>query len=102
IGQSWIVERTAAARSGGIPQAAQALFLVRGNRIRLGGVTARREPLQPALELVAHPPHAVGLGGCYIAPLAGILREVVQLGLGAGDQFPVVLGPPAQSGPMAI
>ena len=74
IRQPGIVERTAAAGSGGVAEAAQPLFLFGGDRIGLRAIAARRNPRKGAHQLIVHPLRAIGLLGSTVVPLVGIVR----------------------------
>ena len=102
IGQPRIVERSAAAGSGGVSQAAQPFFLFSRSGIRLRPIALGRDPLERALQFLGHAPDALRLGTRQIAALLRVLREVVQLRLAADDQLPVVLHPAPQCGPVAV
>ena len=102
IGQPRIVKRAAATRPRGVAETAEPLFLFGRNRIGLGPVSAGREPLDATLKFVGHAARAVRLLGREVPLLAGILCEVVQLGLMADDQLPVALCPFAQRRPVAV
>jgi hypothetical protein len=97
-----IVERTASPRTGGVAEAAQALFLLGRNRIGLRPIAAGRDPRERARELIVHALHTLRIVSGSIVALLWIVRQIEQLRMRTSDQLPVAGHPTAQRRPVHI